>query len=537
MNLTRKNVTILLSATLISLSILSVSILSYSGYLSSPKDRPKEVCANYDQQKNVIRVTCNLTSSELPDTIADDNVLRKETSEGIWFLNSSVVVSKDAVLTINNKDVKWIKINSEGRSSTQAPGPAQEASRPVPYFIQIFGRLDLQGVKITSWNPLTKSYTNQNSDGTVPRPYITIGDGAGPSHLQDSEIAYLGYKASHKQGLSFYGGDGSTLTGNNIHDLWYGFYSTGVGDMVIENNTVHDNFKYGIDPHTGSHDMKIRNNDIHNSRIGLICSLECSNLIFEKNRIEGNKEVGLMFSKRTVNSTARFNNISLSDTGIAVSDSHSNSVYGNVVRRSIDGLSVKNNSSDNMLFNNTISDPIDCGIIVAIAAQNNTMASNYVRNYTESGICLSKGANHNAFKSNVIDGLGQYGINIKDPDVKDNRFNENVIQLSGNAIRLWNNTGTLFINNLVGNTNDHEYLISGNSTLNLVKTRFMGDAVRAAGTETNTVNIINSSIIDVVTEIAGANDTSSMYDTNAKPYLGNLSYMTIKIYSRGQNPN
>ncbi|MGA7977938.1 MAG: hypothetical protein WB975_11935, partial [Nitrososphaeraceae archaeon] len=117
MNLTRKNVTILLSATLISLSILSVSILSYSGYLSSPKDRPKEVCANYDQQKNVITVTCNLTSSELLDTIADDNVLRKETSEGIWFLNSSVVVSKDAVLTINNKDVKWIKINSEGRSS------------------------------------------------------------------------------------------------------------------------------------------------------------------------------------------------------------------------------------------------------------------------------------------------------------------------------------------------------------------------------------------------------------------------------------
>lgn len=142
--------------------------------------------------------------------------------------------------------------------------------------------------------------------------------------------------------------------------------------MVIENNTVHDNFKYGIDPHTGSHDMKIRNNDIHNSRIGLICSLECSNLIFEKNRIEGNKEVGLMFSKKTVNSTARLNNISLSNTGIAVSDSHSNSVYDNAVSRSVDGLSVKNNSSDNMVFNNTISDPKDCGIIVALAARKTT---------------------------------------------------------------------------------------------------------------------------------------------------------------------
>jgi poly(beta-D-mannuronate) C5 epimerase len=534
MNLTRKNLTILLSAALISVSLLSVSILSYSGYLSSPKDRPKGVCANYDQQEKVITVTCNSTLADVHNTIADDNVLKKETSEGIWFLNSSVVVSKEAILTINNKDAKWIKINSEDRSSgNRVPGQDQEATGAAPYFLQIFGRLDLQGVKITSWNPLAKNYAKQKSDGTVPRPYITVGDGAGPSHLQDSEIAYLGYNTSHKQGLSFYGGDGSTLTGNNIHDLWYGFYSTGVGDMVIENNTVHDNFKYGIDPHTGSHDMKIRNNDIHNSRIGLICSLECSNLIFEKNRIEGNKEVGLMFSKKTVNSTARLNNISLSDTGIAVSDSHSNSVYDNAVSRSVDGLSVKNNSSDNMLFNNTISDPKDCGIIVALAAQNNTMASNYVRNYTESGICLSKGANHNVFRSNVIDGLGQYGINIKGGDVKGNRFNDNVIQLSGNAIRLSNNTGTLFINNLVGNTNDYEYIISSNSTLNLVKTRFVGDVVRAAGTEINTVNIINSSIIDVVTERAGANDTSSRYDTNVKPYVGKLSYMTIKIYSRG----
>ena len=188
--------------------------------------------------------------------------------------------------------------------------------------------------------------------------------------------------------------------------------------------------------------MKIRNNDIRNSRIGLICSLECSNLIFEKNRIDGNKEVGLMFSKRTVNSTARFNNISLSDTGIAVSDSHLNSVYGNEVKRSVDGLSIKNNSSNNRLFNNTISDPKDCGILVALAAQNNTMVSNYVRNYTVSGICLAKGASQNVFMSNVIDGLGQYGINIKDEDVNGNRFSDNVIQLSGNAIRLSNNTGT-----------------------------------------------------------------------------------------------
>jgi parallel beta helix pectate lyase-like protein len=53
----------------------------------------------------------------------------------------------------------------------------------------------------------------------------------------------------------------------------------GVGNIVIENNEIHDNRQYGLDPHTGTHDMVIRNNTVHdNGSIGIICSLNCYNI-------------------------------------------------------------------------------------------------------------------------------------------------------------------------------------------------------------------------------------------------------------------
>ena len=299
-------------------------------------------------------------------TVSDDNVLKKESTDGIWFLNSSLVVMKNATLTINPNDAKWLKISSEGTSFgvRKLLAADQGSNEPTSYAIQVFGSLDIRGVKVTSWDPGTNNYTKQRLDGAIPRPFIAIEDGSDSSHIADSEIAYMGYNSSRKQGLSFYGGDNSTMTGNRIHDLWYGFISVNVGHILIENNTVYDNYRYGIDPHMGSHDMVIRNNHIYNSRIGLICSLGCSNVIFENNIIEKNNEVGLMFSRNTVNSIAKYNKVSASDTGISISGSHLNKVHGNDLLNNTVALAIKDNSSNNFSFNNNISAPRNCGILV-----------------------------------------------------------------------------------------------------------------------------------------------------------------------------
>jgi parallel beta-helix repeat protein len=276
--------------------------------------------------------------------------------------------------------------------------------------------------------------------------------------------------------------------------------------------------------------MVIRDNHIYNSRIGLICSKECSNVIFEKNVIANNNEVGLMFSRNTVNSIARYNKISSSDTGISIADSYSNKVYGNELLNNTAALSIKDNSSNNNSFNNTISGSKDCGVLV-VKAHNNTVQENIIENYDGSGICLSEGAILNLFYSNEIEGLGKYGIDVRD-GAGENSFFRNIIHLAGNAIRVYNNSETLFVDNQVGNTEGHQYIISGNSVLNLVKTQFLGDRIRAAGTQSNMIKIWNSGMIDIVTKYIGNNTEILTYNTDEQPYIKKLSYTTLKLYSK-----
>lgn len=497
------------------------------------------MCVHYDKQKRIITVACDSTFSEVNEAIANDSILMKQSTQGAWLLNSSLVVLKGAILTFTDDDANWftpdtnwLKISSEGTSIGMRYA-GQYLNEHTPYRIQIFGALHLDGVKITSWDPQTNDYATQRPDGTVPRPYITVEEEADPSHIANSEIAYLGYDSPRKKGLNFYGGDSSTLVNNRIHDLWFGFFSTNVGHIVLENNAVFNNFKYGIDPHKGSHDMLIKNNRIYNNRIGLICSLDCVNVLFEKNSIENNKKIGLMLSRNTVNSTARFNTISDSDVGISVSESNSNNIHDNTILRNIIGLTIKDNSSHNLFLNNTITRSKDCGIVVILGAQNNMIRGNYIENYIEGGICLAKHANQNMFSSNVIRGLGKYGIYVKDRDAVANTFQDNVLPLANNAIRVYNNTDTVFINSKVGTSNTHQYIISGNSTLNLEKTQFLEDIVRAAGKDSNVIKIWNSGVINVITRDAANNETKTLrYDTDVETYLANLSYTTIKIYSK-----
>src|SRR5919108_16265 len=158
--------------------------------------------------------------------------------------------------------------------------------------IQISGSLKIDSVKITSWDPATNDYVKSSE---IPRPFIRVNRDATDvaTEITNSEIAYLGYACNGCTGLSFYGGNGNILRGNDIHDNRRGFYSRGVGDMIIEDNLVHNNYQYGLDPHTGTHDMVIRNNKVYdNGYSGIICSLDCHNITIEGNVVYNNGNNG-----------------------------------------------------------------------------------------------------------------------------------------------------------------------------------------------------------------------------------------------------
>jgi poly(beta-D-mannuronate) C5 epimerase len=316
-------------------------------------------CISFDPTNRTITVTCN--SARLSDVykiLNDSNSLARQTPAGTWFLNANLVIAKEATLHIDPADTKWLKINSKTESSS---GGSKA------YIIDVFGSLKINSVKITSWDPTTNNYATSNGSrhgdirhAGAPRPYFRVESSAsGPTDIVNSEIAYLGYEKGKisgqgTDGLNYYGGDGSVLRGNNIHHENFGFYSVGVGHVVIENNIVHDNRHYGLDPHTGTHDMVIRNNTVYrNGGIGIICSLNCYNILIENNKVHDNAASGIMFSRNMTNSIAKNNIVYNEPNGIFVSDSHNNQIYKNLISNSTNGMNL-GSASENRIYNNTI---------------------------------------------------------------------------------------------------------------------------------------------------------------------------------------
>ena len=345
-------------------------------------------CITYDPSTNFITVTCNsATLTDIDNQLNDNTILDKEQSNnGVWLLNAGIVVADKATLYINSTDTTWLKINADGDAANG---------------IDVYGNLRIDSVKITSWNPKTNDYAKipAYDEDKEPEliPYIIVeGEATGTTDITNSELAYLNY-------LSYYGGDGSVLKGNHIHDLWFGFYSSGVGDMIIEDNHIHDNTIYGLDPHTGTHDMIIRNNVVHNNgEEGIICSLDCYNITIEGNEAYNNADAGIMFSRNMYNSVARNNYVHDEVKGIFVSASHNNEIYNNKVSDSGDGIYLKAESSNNKIYHNTIINATSNGILVNTGASDNTFTSNTIINATELGINVDEDSVNNRFENNNL---------------------------------------------------------------------------------------------------------------------------------------
>jgi parallel beta-helix repeat protein len=375
---------------LLCLSILITMYFFAALFLLSSQGAYSIPCITYDSSTKVITVTCNSASlTDIDNQLNDNTILDKEeqqSNNGVWLLNAGIVVADKATLYINSTDTTWLKINADGNSE---------------HIIEVYGNLKIDSVKITSWNPKTNDYAKipAYDEDKEPEliPYIIVeGEATGTTDITNSELAYLNY-------LSYYAGDGSVLKGNHIHDLWFGFYSKGVGDMIIEDNHVHDNTIYGLDPHTGTHDMTIRNNVVHgNGGIGIICSLDCYNITIEGNEVYNNADSGIMFSINMYNSVARNNYVHDEAKGIFVSASHNNEIYNNTVSDSGDGIYLKSESSKNNIYDNTIINATSNGILVNTGASDNTFSSNTIINATEFGIDVDEDSVNNKFENNNL---------------------------------------------------------------------------------------------------------------------------------------
>jgi mannuronan 5-epimerase len=374
-------------------------------------------CITYTPSTRTITVSCTSVSmTEIYNKLQDNSVLSKQSSpqggsSNIWFLDANLIIAKGATFHIDSTNTKWLKISSK---VTRGAGSAKIAPA---YILDVHGSLKIDSVKITSWDPTTNYYaiTNGSRTGDIthpgaPRPSIVVENNAtGTTDITNSEIAYLGYEqGQHKggSGLSYYyGGDGSIIRNNDIHHVYFGLYTFGVGHMIIENNIIRNSGHYGLDPHTGTHDMIIRNNKVYdNNGTGIICSLNCYNVLIENNKVHNNAGEGLDFSRNMYNSIARNNIIYNEPKGIIVSQSHNNMIYNNTISNSGDGINVGYGSTRNKIYNNTIMNSISDALLVNKGSSENTFSSNKIVSATPQGLNIVQDATskNNVFSNNQL---------------------------------------------------------------------------------------------------------------------------------------
>jgi mannuronan 5-epimerase len=325
------------------LSLCSTSVLAS---ISNSPSSESSSCISFDSSERVISITCKTsTLTDIYNQINDKTILDKETSDGVWLLNAGINIEHGAKLVIDEGDTKWLKMfagetsSDTGDDGSNGTSDDREEGDGSVHAIRVHGSLNIDSVKITSWDPAVNGYIGFESDilpgreyehtgiDAIPRPYIRVDDDAtGTTNITNSEIAYLGYECGGGcSGISYYGDSGddidigngndsnsdgdivangngvlqqgtSILKGNHIHHNRFGFYSVGIGNMVLEDNHVHHNFMYGFDPHTGTHDMIIRNNTVHDhGAMGIICSLDCHNIVIENNKVFNSAGSGIMF--------------------------------------------------------------------------------------------------------------------------------------------------------------------------------------------------------------------------------------------------
>jgi parallel beta-helix repeat protein len=309
------------------------------------------VCTEYDQTENTINVNCNSSFPDVARAINDPKIV-ENLGNGEYLLNATLEVADDITFEMNSSNaddnIQYLKIAGENG-------------------IIVYGKILVDGVKITSWNASFNDVMPQDMNGTIRRGYIQFAASEG-SQIINSEFGYLGDVEPGRRGFDLLGdGDGEpshdmVIRGSKFHSMWFAFYSNSAYNITVDGNEYYNNIKYALDPHTTTHDMNIINNWLHHNPIGVICSNRCYDILIEGNVVEHNKDYGIFFSRNVHDSIARSNHVYNSSTGVMVSESPNNQIYNNTIEGATSqGIHLFNPvlpddgvTEGNLVYNNTI---------------------------------------------------------------------------------------------------------------------------------------------------------------------------------------
>ena len=352
------------------LVLLLTGLMSYEQHhlrFTADAGGEEDECIDYETSENTITIDCNTSFLDVVQTINDPEILEQE-EDGQYILNANLEVADGVTfeMTSSNSDnLQYLKIVDENG-------------------IIVYGKILINGVKITSWDISDEDVIQQNINGTIRRGYVQFAASEG-AQIINSEFGYLGDVEPGRRGFDLFG-DGPShdmvIRGSKFHDMWFAFYSRGAYNITVKDNEYYNNIKYALDPHTVTYNMNITNNWLHHNPIGVICSDSCYDILIEGNVVHHNTDSGIFFSRNMHDSIARNNHIYNSSTGIIVSESPNNQIYDNIIEGatsqgirlfnpdiSDDGL-----TEDNLVYNNNIIDSENG--IVAVRSHDNILENN-----------------------------------------------------------------------------------------------------------------------------------------------------------------
>lgn len=399
----------------------------------------------YDPQTNTIEIYGRGQEFSLSDIRAKfgDKYLQK-LSSGEWYLKSKIYLHSGTALKLNKNEVSWLKMASNKNGYV--------------YILAYNSILEMNGVKITSWDEHQNTYDQDLTDG---RSFILAKDGS-RMDFYNSEFAYLGFDRPENFPLSSYGVSwrmsngrlGATLltgevTGSKFHHNYFGAFTFGATGMRWSGNEFYENIRYGLDPHDDSNGFLVENNIVRNNGShGIIFSKRCTYNIIRNNLSYNNKGHGIMLHEKSDNNFIGGNTLYGNTDGIAIWNSginiiRENNIYGN----NKSGIRANANSAGNFVADNRIRDNKKNGIYLYDGAgsniiQNNSLSHNrnalYVKTNANSirsnklekntvGIFLLGGAADNKLSDNRIAYNFSYGIYVKNPVDRRNFLGSNYI--------------------------------------------------------------------------------------------------------------
>jgi poly(beta-D-mannuronate) C5 epimerase len=363
----------------------------------------------------------------------------------IWLLRANIIISDGSVLNLHGAaagDVKQLRLQSINT----------HAADSVVSITADYGGIDMNAVKVTSWN--TNTGQPDTEYATYGRAFIRVrstlaADGITPHEsrmdITNSEVSNLGSNLSEAYGLVWkVTGTDPNLTdkvdvlgdiiNSHIHDNYYGTYTFGHKGGQWMDSEIDHNVGYGFYVHDESDDMVMDGNNVHdNGSHGIYVAAKSLRAQISNNKTWANTGHGI-YLKDASNSATVANNESYqnTDSGLAIILSRLHQVTGNNFHdNAAYGIRMSQSANDNTVDGNDVGHNGRQGIYAYFdpaggtlpgddgRPKNNVLSNNNLHDNANEGLRIS-GGDFNTLAGNTIGTNGSPLVLLE--EAKDSKF-------------------------------------------------------------------------------------------------------------------